>query len=172
MPKQVQLRKGTTTDHTTFTGAEGEVTVDITKKTAVVHDGTTAGGIPLVRSSGDSMGNVAFNRLASSIMGPGSGSGHFLQDTDNHSFIKLQVLGGTVSPKLRGLTDGTDGRFLIIYVPDNATGFDILNEQSTTTAAERIITMTGATINVTSGAVMQFIYDGDASRWILVSIQT
>lgn len=172
MPKQVQHRKGTTSEHTTFTGAEGEITVDTTKKTAVVHDGTTAGGNPLVLASGDSMRNIAFKRLASSIMGPSSGSGHFQQDTDNYSFIKLQVLGGTVSPKLRGLSDGTDGRFIIIYVPDNSTGFDILNEESTETAANRIITMTGATINVTSGAVMQFIYDGDASRWILVNLRT
>lgn len=46
---QVQFRRGTTTQHSTFTGAEGEVTVDTTKDTAVVHDGTTAGGRPLLR---------------------------------------------------------------------------------------------------------------------------
>ncbi len=28
MPKQIQLRRGTTTQHATFTGAEGEVTMD------------------------------------------------------------------------------------------------------------------------------------------------
>jgi alpha-tubulin suppressor-like RCC1 family protein len=44
---QLQLRKGNTTSHTTFTGALAEVTVDTSKKTVVVHDGTTAGGYPL-----------------------------------------------------------------------------------------------------------------------------
>ncbi|NBV71715.1 MAG: hypothetical protein EBR60_06660 [Burkholderiaceae bacterium] len=49
MPDQLQLRGGTTAEHSTFTGASKEVTVDTTKKTAVVHDGTTAGGLPLMR---------------------------------------------------------------------------------------------------------------------------
>jgi hypothetical protein len=43
----LQLRRGTTTQHSTFTGAVGEVTVDTTKDTVVVHDGATAGGFPL-----------------------------------------------------------------------------------------------------------------------------
>jgi hypothetical protein len=49
MPDQLQLRGGTTVEHSTFTGASKEVTVDTTKKTVVVHDGTTAGGIPVMR---------------------------------------------------------------------------------------------------------------------------
>ena len=47
MPKQVRLRRGTTAQHATFTGAEGEVTFDTTKKVLVLHDGVTAGGKPL-----------------------------------------------------------------------------------------------------------------------------
>lgn len=43
----LQLRRGTTVQHSSFTGAVGEVTVDTTKDTVVVHDGTTAGGKPL-----------------------------------------------------------------------------------------------------------------------------
>ena len=46
---QVQRRRGTTAEHASFTGALGEITVDTTKKTVVVHDGTTAGGIPLAK---------------------------------------------------------------------------------------------------------------------------
>ncbi len=47
MPKQVRLRRGTTAQHSTFTGADGEVTFDTTKKVLVVHDGVTAGGKPI-----------------------------------------------------------------------------------------------------------------------------
>ena len=43
----LQLRRGTTVQHSSFTGAVGEVTVDTTKDTIVVHDGVTAGGSPL-----------------------------------------------------------------------------------------------------------------------------
>lgn len=51
MSTAVQLRRGTTTQHASFTGAVGEVTVDTTKDTVVVHDGTTVGGYPLVKES-------------------------------------------------------------------------------------------------------------------------
>lgn len=47
MPKQVRIRRGTTAQHATFTGADGEVTFDTTKKVLVLHDGVTPGGKPL-----------------------------------------------------------------------------------------------------------------------------
>ena len=51
MAIQIQLRQGTTTEHNTFKGAVGEVTVDTTKKTVVVHDGVTLGGTVLAKVS-------------------------------------------------------------------------------------------------------------------------
>ena len=50
MATQVQLRRGTTTQHSTFTGALGEVTFDTDKNTLIVHDGSTAGGHELAKS--------------------------------------------------------------------------------------------------------------------------
>ena len=47
MPTAVQFRRGTTSQHSSFTGAAGEITVDTDKDVAVVHDGSTAGGFPL-----------------------------------------------------------------------------------------------------------------------------
>jgi hypothetical protein len=47
MPKQVRLRRGTTSQHSAFTGADGEVTVDTTRRCLVIHDGVTAGGKPV-----------------------------------------------------------------------------------------------------------------------------
>lgn len=49
--RQVQHRRGSAAQHTSFTGAEGEITVDTTDKRAVVHDGSTAGGVPLAKES-------------------------------------------------------------------------------------------------------------------------
>ena len=49
MAKLLKLRRGTTSQHGTFTGAEGEVTVDLNKDTLVVHDGTTQSGHTLLR---------------------------------------------------------------------------------------------------------------------------
>lgn len=42
--KQVRLRRGTTQEHENFIGVQGEVTVDIDKKTLRVHDNATPGG--------------------------------------------------------------------------------------------------------------------------------
>lgn len=51
MTTQVQIRRGTAAEHTTFTGATGELTIDTTDDRVVVHDGSTAGGIPMARES-------------------------------------------------------------------------------------------------------------------------
>ena len=60
MALQLQLRRGTTTEHSSFTGAVGEVTVDTSKNTLVLHDGVTAGGFPLT-SSGEVVDNLTTN---------------------------------------------------------------------------------------------------------------
>ena len=64
MAKLLKLRRGTTTQHASFTGAEGEVTIDITKDTAVVHDGSQAGGRPLAR---EDMANVSSASIAGQL---------------------------------------------------------------------------------------------------------
>ena len=64
MAKLLKLRRGTTTQHASFTGAEGEVTIDTTKDTAVVHDGSQAGGRPLAR---EDMSNVSSANIAGQL---------------------------------------------------------------------------------------------------------
>ena len=64
MAKLLKLRRGSTTAHASFTGAEGEVTIDTTKDTAVVHDGAQAGGRPLAR---EDMNNVSSSTVVSRI---------------------------------------------------------------------------------------------------------
>ena len=51
MARQIQFRRGTTAEHSTFTGAVAEVTVDTDKDVVVVHDGVTAGGVPLLKAA-------------------------------------------------------------------------------------------------------------------------
>ena len=61
MAKQLKLKRGTTSQHSSFTGAEGEVTVDTDKETLVVHDGSTAGGHPV---AAEDMANVSSASIA------------------------------------------------------------------------------------------------------------
>jgi len=62
MAKLVKRRRGTTTEHTVFTGSEGEITIDLDKETVVVHNGILAGGFPLAR---EDLSNVTLTNLIS-----------------------------------------------------------------------------------------------------------
>ena len=59
MATEVKRRRGTTVEHSTFTGAVAELTVDLTKDTVVVHDGATQGGFPLLREDFDNVPTTA-----------------------------------------------------------------------------------------------------------------
>ena len=111
MAKQLQLRSGTTTEHNTFTGAVGEVTVDTTKDVPVVHDGVTAGGFPvaaranadgtisLIKKDGTSAGTINADGLFNNTLTSTSttqaltaAQGKVLKDTlDNTAASSLGV---------------------------------------------------------------------------------
>lgn len=97
----IQFRRGTTTQHSSFTGLVGEVTVDTDKKTLVVHDGSTTGGYPLMREGGTSSsttgsfssnvtvgGTLAVTNTATfsagvNVTGDSEYTGHILPGTDD-----------------------------------------------------------------------------------------
>ena len=71
MAKQLQLRRGTTGEHSAFTGQVGEVTIDTDKDTAVVHDNYQAGGFPLLR---EDLNNMASGALTAVKLATNSGT--------------------------------------------------------------------------------------------------
>ena len=75
MADTLQLRGGTTSQNSSFTGSDRKVTVDTTKKTLIVHDGSVAGGFPLMKESG---GNAA------SSVGIGSGGSNAINIDSSH----------------------------------------------------------------------------------------
>lgn len=60
MPTILKFRRGTTSQHSSFTGAVGEITVDTDKDCAVVHDGSTSGGFPVMRADVSNVTNPQF----------------------------------------------------------------------------------------------------------------
>ena len=70
MALQIQLRRGTAAQHTTFTGVVSEATVNTTNNSLHVHDGTTAGGHELakVNFSNVASGAIANSKLANSTI--------------------------------------------------------------------------------------------------------
>jgi hypothetical protein len=94
MAKLLKLRRGTTTQHGSFTGAEGEVTVDTDKETLVVHDGSTAGGHPV---AAEDMANVSSASIA----------GRLGNDSIATSKIAAGALPSDVTVASANIVDGT-----------------------------------------------------------------
>jgi len=94
MAKLLKLRRGTTTQHGSFTGAEGEVTVDTDKETLVVHDGSTAGGHPV---AAEDMANVSSASIA----------GRLANDSIATSKIAAGALPSDVTIASANIVDGT-----------------------------------------------------------------
>ena len=103
MPTQVQWRRGTTTQHNSFTGAAGEVTVDTTLDTIRVHDGSTAGGIRLAKFSEITTGDIT-----AVVAGTGLSGGA----TSGSATLALSHLG------LESLSDPNDDQ--IVFWDDSA----------------------------------------------------
>jgi len=82
MSTQLKIRGGTTTEHSSFTGAEREITVDTTLDTLVVHDGVTAGGIPLAKLSDVSSPPGAINASNISTSGTITSTGSITTSAD------------------------------------------------------------------------------------------
>ena len=98
MAKQLQLRRGTTSEISTFKGAEGEVVVDTTKNQLVVHDGIKIGGFPVARE-GDVL---QFIPIAFPKSTPPSGYLAMMgQAISESTYPKLYALYGAVLPDMR-----------------------------------------------------------------------
>jgi hypothetical protein len=93
MAKRLQHRGGTTAQHSTFTGAVREVTVDTDKNTLVVHDGATAGGKPLPTLTGTE--TLSNKTLASPIFSGDVGIN--ISSPNLNSFQKAVTLSGTTN---------------------------------------------------------------------------
>lgn len=115
----VKLRRGTTAEHLAFTGLEGEVTVDTDKDTLVVHDGSTAGGIPLAREDRNQRAIDPFKPGAHSGLSFAYGIGIVRNDnavtrveagtvtlTDDADNYIETTSAGTVSANTTGYTSG------------------------------------------------------------------
>lgn len=104
MAKQLQLRRGTTSQHSSFTGLVGEVTVDTDKDTAVVHDGSTAGGKPLAtaaiatNSSITTLGTVTAGTLSHGTTVQGWVDASNTGATFPAGHIIQVIMGGITSP--------------------------------------------------------------------------
>jgi hypothetical protein len=142
MSTAIQRRRGSTTQHNTFTGLNGETTVDTDKRTVVVHDGVTAGGFPLARQN---LSNVPNGTIGSSLLAD-----------DTVTFPKMQNI---ATARLLGRASaGTGDVEELASIPS---GVDVPAARLSGTIAtarlpgEAFITL-GTSVNSTSGTAIDF----------------
>jgi len=90
MPTQLQLRRGTTSQNDSFTGAAGELSIDTSSDSVRIHDGSTAGGFEVV-PSGAVMGFAGATVPANYLICDGSAVS---RSTYAHLFATIAVAFG------------------------------------------------------------------------------
>jgi len=87
MATAIQRRRGTTSQHSSFTGLAGEITIDTDLNTIIVHNGSTAGGFRL----------ATYSEVASAATGDITGivAGSGLTGGATSGSATINVIGGT-----------------------------------------------------------------------------
>ena len=120
MTTAIKRRRGTTAEHSTFVGLEGELTVDVTKDTVVVHDGSTTGGFPLLRedlsnnanvlttTNTKTLSNKTLDLASNTVTGTLAQFNAALSDSNFVDTTSTQTIGGvkTFSSTISGSIDG------------------------------------------------------------------
>jgi hypothetical protein len=175
MTKQVQRRRGTATQHTSFTGAEGETSVNTTNKSVHVHDGSTAGGIEAARADLVNVSDASLNAaltgntvaaltITTADINGGTIDGATIDGRDvGADGTKLDSLETTV------LTAGGTG-YSTSYVSTVAVGGTTFAQPAVSGTihsdeGEYVIDYAGATgITVASGVASVYVYIDNASN--------
>ena len=198
MATQVQFRGGTTTEHASFNGVAKEVTVDTTKQTLVVQDGSTNGGFPLLRENGAqnliTTGEITIDSDANKLYLGGdqemqvfhNGTDSYIKDTRNAGTVKIQADNFTVIDKDASqtlLSTAVDGATKIHWGGDSTPKLETtaagakmpegtyFQFNGATSNAWAIGATTGADLPAGSGTALQF-HHWDTSAWDKVSFQT
>ena len=145
MTTQVQFRKGTTTEHAQFTGANAEITVDTKKKTAVVHDGTDVGGYELQRARWE---HIDSNQQLNCGL-------RYLLDTSSSALtLTMPYEGSGVVPHIGDMLE----------VVDFKTTWALNNVTLTASGTQKFLDIFGSTDTTfvldVAGLYAQFVWDG------------
>jgi hypothetical protein len=137
-----QRRRGTTTEHASFTGLLGEVTVDTTKDVTVVHDGSTPGGFPMAKqraTTGTTSGTTYTLALADA---------NNIVTTTNASTVTVTVPASVFSAG-DNITVLQDGAGQVVFAAGS--GVTIVSTGATTAAPKIRTAYAGATVYYKTG---------------------
>ena len=153
MATNLLLRRGTAAEATAYTGGEGELFVDLDNNQVYVHDGVTAGGVPLVGGA-----SIVLSDLSVGPEGTASGDGSIAYDNTTGVFTYTPPVIPSDLTDL-SISDGTNGQIL---TTDGAGNF------SFTTVGGVSNTLDGLTdVTITSVANGEVLaYDSGTSSWV------
>ena len=146
MPTEVQFRRGTTAQNDSFTGAAGELSVNIDNNSVRVHDGSTVGGFELAKA--DLSNTTGLGTVSAANIGIGTtiviSAGFELQN--------IQSLDATTTATIESA---------VAAAPNNFTSLDISG-----------IGTVGSTFNVGTGGTVLSAQPGTSSVGIASAIPT
>ena len=149
MAKTVQFRGGTTTQHSTFTGANREITIDTDKHVPVVHDGVTPGGYPLALASG----SVKPDTLTTTQAKDAIYKAHSISSTTSEidSVVSINIKNSEFG---YGISDASD-YIEALFAKGSINFLDGIYR------LDRAITVPNITVNCSVGVVFYFVGDID-----------
>lgn len=88
----------------------------------------------------------------------------------NQDKTVFRLTGRTASYRFTGIAGGTDGRHIILLnIPTS--NFRLENEDASSIAANRIITLSGGFESTSGQGSAELVYDGTLQRWLLISLR-
>ena len=124
MSIQVQIRRGTANQHSTFTGALGELTYDTTNKTLRIHDATTVGGHILAK-----LEDLEFLSVGSNIV-PNANNVYDL-GTPESRWKDIYLSGNTIYLGGTNISRNGNGSIRFIDGANNTVGIEVSSIIST-----------------------------------------
>ena len=144
----VQLRRGTSAEHSSFTGAAGEITVNTSNSTIHVHDGSTAGGTELATKS--SVDGLTVNSISDvTITTPSSGQ---VLQYNGSAWVNATDEDNLSNNDTDDLAEGSTNQY---YTDARARGAISVTGSGSYDSSTGVITVTGGVTSVNSltGAV-------------------
>ena len=83
------------------------------------------------------------------------------------SFARIQT--SVTLTAITGITGGVNGKRLVLANIDGTTSITISNESASSTAANRVITGTGADYVMLANNTIELVYDATSSRWRMIN---
>lgn len=173
----VQRRRGTTAQHSSFTGLEGELSVDTTKDVVVVHDGSTAGGRAMLREDVNNLSNDAISGdkvhggTISGSVALGDGATATTQSAGNNStriattaYVDTQVASEDTLAEMNDVTiTSANDAALLLYDTGTSTWRDADMSGDATITDTGVITVSNATTADGWTSARTLSYTGDVT---------